>query len=122
MKIYSCPDEVAFAEPDYANYDTNAEQARQDAHTAELKAWMAANGWPGPRTGEILREPHADGYALYMYGDVEGRGACLIHLPYGDAWNSPNVEHLPRKEILARLDRGKAMTALFGGARAAAAS
>ena len=115
VKIYSCPDEVAFADPDYANYDTNVELARQETHSAELKAWLLANGWAGPRTGQILQEPHADGYALYMYGDAEGRKACLIHLPYGDKWNSPNVEHLPKKEILARMDRTAALKSMFGG-------
>jgi hypothetical protein len=105
---------VAFAEPDYSNYDSNAEQERQKRHSEELKEWLKANGWPGERTGEILDEPHADGYASYMYGDAPGNKACLIHLPYGDAWHSQNVPHLPKKEILARLDRAKKRSALFG--------
>lgn len=115
MKVYSCPDQVTFAQPDYSKYDADAERQREERHSADLKEWLQANGWPGERTGEILQEPHADGYACYMYGDAPGNKACLIHLPYGDAWQSPNVPHLPKKEILSRLDRGKRMKALFGG-------
>jgi prepilin-type processing-associated H-X9-DG protein len=114
MKVVNPPDEVAYAEPDYANYDSAAEQAREKAHQDSLKAWLSANGWPGERTGQILREPHADGYANYMYAD--GPKPVLVHLPYGDAWDSPNVAHLPKKEVLARLDRQVAMAALFSKA------
>lgn len=119
MKVYSCPDAVAYPEPDYANYDSKAEEARQEAHKADLKAWLLANGSPGPRTGEILRVPRGDGYACYMYGDAPGAKACLIHLPYGDAWHSPDVEFLSKKEVLARLDREANHAKLFGGMTAA---
>ena len=111
MKTVSPPDEVAYAAPDYTNYDSAAEEARENAHREALKAWLATNGWPGVRTGEVLREPHADGYASYMYAD--GPKPMLVHLPYGDAWHSRNVGHLPKKEVLTRLDAQAAMAALF---------
>jgi hypothetical protein len=110
MKVYSTP--VPFPEPNYANYDTDKELAREDAHQAELKAWLVANGATGPRTGQILREPWADGSANYMYAD-RPKGSYLVLLPYGDAWQSPNVAHLPKAEVLKRLDRGVAMAKLF---------
>lgn len=111
MKVYSCPNEIAFADPDYANYDHDAETAREAAHQETVKAWLMANGYAGPRTGEVLREAMGDGYALYMYGD--GPKPCLIHLPYGDAYLSPNVPHLPKKEILRRLDGQAKLATLF---------
>jgi hypothetical protein len=111
MKLYSTP--IPFADPDYTNYDSLAEQAREDAHRLAVEVWLQQNGWSGPRTGEILREPMGDGYAQYMYGDAPGSKACLIHLPYGDAWHSQNVEFLPKKEVLARLDAEKRLRKLF---------
>lgn len=110
MKVYSTP--VPFPEPDYANYDTDKELAREAEHQEAIKAWLVASGYDGPRTGQILREPWADGSANYMYAD-HGRRPFLIHLPYGDAWQSPNVQHLPKAEVLKRLDRGVAMAKLF---------
>jgi hypothetical protein len=101
MQVYSVPDPIAFAEPDYKNYDTNTELAREEAHKVDLKAWLQTNGWDGPLTGQILEEGVGDGAAAYMYAD--GKKACLIHLPYGDAYHSQNIPHLPKKEILRRL-------------------
>lgn len=114
MKIVALPKQMAYPEPDYRNYDSAAESAREAKHVEDLKSWIRENGWAGERTGEILREPHADGYANYMYAD--GSKPVLVHLPYGDGWNSPNVAHLPKKEVLARLDRQKALTKLFSRA------
>jgi hypothetical protein len=53
MQVYSVPDPIAFAEPDYKNYDTNTELAREEAHKVDLKAWLQTNGWDGPLTGQI---------------------------------------------------------------------
>ena len=114
MKVVSMPAEVPFAEPDYSNYDSVKEEARETEHLEQLKTWLKANGWPGERTGQELQEPHADGYARYMYGD--GPKPVLVHLPYGDAWHSPNVGFLPKKEVLKRLDRRAGLAALFGRA------
>ncbi len=111
MKVYSTP--VPFVDPDYTNYDSDAEQRREAEHQDCVAAWLRANGWPGPRTGQLLHEPMGDGYATHMYGDAAGAKACLIHLPYGDAWQSGNVQHLPKKEVLLRLDRGLRLKALF---------
>lgn len=113
MKVFTLPDQVKYDQPNYADYDAAAERDREERHKGQLKDWLLANGWPGDRTGQILREPHADGYACYMYAD--GPKAALIHLPYGDAWDSPNVEHLPKKEVLKRLDRGAGLAKLFVG-------
>ena len=106
MRIYACPDDCAFAEPNYTNYDSGAEQKRQDEHSAKLKAWLIEQGFTGKNTGEIFSEPHADGYANYMV--AEGfRAFSLIHLPYGDAWDSRNVKFLTKAEILKRIKARK---------------
>ena len=103
MKVYGCPDECAWSDPDYANYDFDKERKREEEHAAKLKAWLIEQGYSGQYTGEIFQEPHADGYAQYMMGDKAGK-SILIHLPYGDGWDSRNVEFLPRAEVIRRIE------------------
>lgn len=109
MKVYSSP--IPAPEYDYANYDRDKVMAAEDEHSVKLKAWLLANGYNGKRTGEIASFPIADGYASYMLGD--GKKSCLIHLPYGDAYNYPDVRFLPKAEVLKRIDSSKRMAALF---------
>ena len=115
MKVYGIPKEVAYPEPDYANYDFDRERRREDAHRKTLKKWLKDNGYKGKRTGEIARFPMADGYACYMLAD--GRRSALIHLPYGDAWHYRDVEFLPKKEVLRRIDADKALAKIFSDAK-----
>lgn len=111
MKVYGCPDDVPWVDPDFRNYDPAAETAREIAHLDALKAWARSAGYTGKHTGEEFRTPRADGYARYMLCD--GPRSCLIQLPYGDAWHDPNVEFLPKREILKRIDQTKGVAALF---------
>lgn len=111
MKIYTCPEEVPAPQPDYRNYDHKKEQAAKDKHTADLAKWLKKAGYKGKYTGEIYKEQIADGYALYMMAD--GSKSCLIHLPYGDAYQSRDVEFLPKKEIIARIEANKKFRALW---------
>jgi hypothetical protein len=113
MKVYSVPEEVAFAEPDYANYDFKREQAREVEHRERLKAWMVENGFSGEHTGKIVRFGVADGYAQYMMAD-KGRSSFLVHLPYGDAYHYRDVEFLPRAEVIRRLEAEDKLQSIFG--------
>lgn len=106
MKVYSCPDECAAPEPDYSNYDFAKEQKLQEEHTAKLKSWLISQGYTGKYTGEIYQTARGDGYALYMIGD-KGRSGILIHLPYGDAWDDPDVGFVPKTEIVKRIEQRK---------------
>lgn len=109
MKVYSCPAEVPWAETDYINYDPAKEASRELEHMIKLKEWLIQAGYTGKYTGEVLSEPRGDGYANYMMAD--GKKSCLIHLPYGDAWDCPNVEFLPKAEVIKRIERRKAFAA-----------
>lgn len=113
MKVYNLPVEVPFPDPDYQNYDWDAEQRREAEHRAALSAWLRANGWTGKNTGRTVRFGVADGYALYMLAEGPGRKSCLIHLPYGDAYQYRDVEFLPKAEILRRLDQQDTIAKLF---------
>lgn len=109
MKIYTCPDEIPAPKPDYDNYDSLKQQQAEENHEKELAKWLKSNGFPGKYTGEIYRVGVADGYARYMVAD--GRTFCLIHLPYGDAYQSRDVQFLPKKEIIRRVEADKVFRA-----------
>ena len=106
MKVYSTP--VPFEN----KWDDDWQKHEAD-HQEQVKAWLQANGYSGPRTGEVLSFGVGDGCASYMYADAPGAKACLIHLPYGDAYQYPDVRYLPKKEVLRRLDSQKRVAALF---------
>ena len=111
MKIYSCPKEVPPPTPDYSNYDHAKVDADEEKHMADLKAYLKTMGYKGKLTGEIYREGVADGHASYMIAD--GRPFALVHLPYGDAYQSRNVGFLTKKEIVRRMESEKKFAALF---------
>ena len=111
MKVYSLPDEVTFPQPDYRNYDVQREQEREAAHQERVKKWLIEQGYKGKRTGEILQIGHADGYAQYML--AEGSRSFLVHLPYGDAWDSPLANKLTKSEVLRRIENTKALREMF---------
>ena len=106
MKIYNTPTEVPTPEFDYRNYDAKTIEAQEEQHKKDLKKWLISMGYDKPLTGEILREPVADGYALYMVADG-GRQWGLIHLEYGDGYHSPNVEFLTKAEVKKRIEARK---------------
>ena len=103
MKVYACPKEIAFPDTDYANFNLEKELAREEQHTADLKQWLTDNGFDGPNTGRVYSVPVADGHASYMFAD-KGRSSFLVHLPYGAAYQSRDVEFVPEAEIIKRMD------------------
>lgn len=118
MKVYACPAELPAPEIDYSNFSSEKLVADEKAHTQRLKAHMEGLNYKGPRTGEIISFGVADGSAQYMYADA-GAKSVLIHLPYGDAYQYRDIQFLPRKEILKRLDQQKAFDAAFKAKAAA---
>jgi hypothetical protein len=111
MKVYKCPTEVPPPTPDYTNFDLEKELAEEKEHQTKLKAWLIKNGYTGKNTGKIVSFGVADGHAQYML--AEGKKSLLIHLPYGDAWQYRDVEFLPKKEILKRIQAEENLAALF---------
>ena len=111
MKVYSTPKEVPDPKMDYVNFDMAKYEAALQAHGKALEAWLRKAGYTGKRTGMIVRFPMADGYAEYML--AEGKKSCLIHLPYGDAYDNPDVRFVPKAEILKRIEAQDKMRALF---------
>jgi len=111
MKIFSLPKEVPAPAVDYSHYDHAKVDADETKHMADLKAFLKKAGYKGKHTGKIYREGVADGYALYMIAD--GSSFALVHLPYGDGYQSRNVGFLTKKEILRRLEFDNKLNKLF---------
>ena len=118
MDIYTLPPEVPAPVVDYSNYDSEKAQREEEVHKLKLKQFLINAGYNKPLTGEILREPMADGYALYMVMDA-GRKWGLVHLPYGDAYDSPNVQFLPKAEVKRRIQANKNLQAMFAQQKSA---
>lgn len=112
MKVFSCPDEIAAPQVDFTNFDRDKMLADEKTHQEAVKAHMVKLGYNGLKTGETVSFPVADGSAQYMFADA-GAKSVLIHLPYGDAYQYRDVEFLPRKEILKRIDQQAAFSAIF---------
>jgi len=111
MKVYSLPEELEATLPPMMR-DWREWEAAEEAHKQTVKEWLIANGYDGPNTGREYHEPAADGYARYMYADRKGK-PCLIHLPYGDGWNARNIEFIPAREIIKRMDQQDRVNAMF---------
>jgi hypothetical protein len=98
MQVYSSP--IDF-EHDFGNYDNDAEEAKIEAHKAQVKDWLVTNGYTGKNTGKIVSFGVADGSAQYML--AEGRKSALVHLPYWDAYQYRDAKFIPKAEILRRI-------------------
>jgi hypothetical protein len=114
MKVYGCPDEIPVPEIDFKNYNHERVLQQEADHAAKLKAWLIQQGYTGKHTGGIASFGVADGCAQYML--AEGKTSCLIHLPYGDAYNYPDVKFLPKAEIIKRIEQKKGLAELFSKA------
>jgi hypothetical protein len=88
-KIYSPPKEIGEC-PRLADYFTGGKFSRDEMFEAEkewtesLRRWCKENS-QDEFAGEIVKEPVADGYAMYMV--LSTKPVKLIHLPLGDAWD-----------------------------------
>ncbi len=111
MKVFSCPKEVPAPQVDYRNYDHKKVDADEKSHMEQLRLWLRKSGYTGKYTGEVLNVQIADGYARYMMAD--GSKSCLIHLPYGDAYDSRDVAFLPKKEVIRRIESRKAFASMW---------
>lgn len=116
MKVFACPAIVPVPTPDYANYDWEVEQKRENDHKKQLASWLKERGYTGKYTGEVVSFSVGDGAANYMVADAP-RKFCLIHLPYGDGYNYRHVEFLPKKEIIEKIATDKALNAAFDRAK-----
>lgn len=101
MKIFGLPHACPAPEYDYSiGWEEN--EKREEKHKEELKRYLISNGYTGKNTGKVYSSQIADGYARYMIAEASNK-FVLIHLPYGDAYSDPDVQYLPKAEILKRI-------------------
>lgn len=110
MKVFEVK-EVPFTSQLMQTFDVNKELELQKEHQIQLEAWLRKNGWNGKNTGKIARFRVADGYAAYMMAD--GPKSVLVHLPYGDRYHYRDVEFLPKKEVLKRIEAHEKLAKFF---------
>ncbi len=115
MKVYKLPQGLEAPEPDYSNYDAKKEQAAEAAHMQAVRDWLKKNGYTGPHSGKIYREGVADGYAQYMMAD--GPKSFLLHLPYGDAYQSRTVSGMSKASVVKLIAAEDNFAKLFHGNR-----
>lgn len=103
--VYAVPEEIHV--PDF-NFESWEEDDKK--FTKELREFCFQCG-EGKYVGKIFRIPHADGYAQYMVASE--KPFSLIHMPLGDAWDSPLVNGLTVKAIKSMIDGEERLAKLF---------
>lgn len=120
MNVYGVPDHVHVPDFDEAMVDGRYSMEKDielGAKFAEdLKAYLVDEcKCTGTLTGEVVRFPIADGYAMYMVGE-QSRTTFLVHMPLGDAWQIPeaHARGLRKPDIKDLVGRQKKLAAIFG--------
>lgn len=103
MKIFDSP--LPY-EIDYLKNTVDEIGRYNESYIFRVKLELVKLGYNGPLTGEIIRFPYADGYATYMCADYP-RKFSLVHLPIGDAWNSPLAELQTKQTITSMIKSDK---------------
>lgn len=85
----------------------------ENDYRSETHRKLISEGYTGPRTGGLIRIPHADSHAEYLFADT-GRSGVLVLLEIGDAWNSPLAAKLTRAEVIKLIDRENKLRKIFG--------
>ncbi len=115
-KVYSAP----IPAPEFSEYedhngriDFNKMNEVDSAYFARLTELAKANG-PGDLVGEVLRFPHADGYAVYMVWTQ--KPLSLIHLSLHDGYAIAEAHErgLKLSDVRAQVNRDKRLAELFG--------
>jgi hypothetical protein len=111
MKVYSCPADVPAPPIDYENHDIKAMEKAEAAHRDAIRAWITQQGYTGKNSGKIISFAVGDGCAEYML--AEGRTSGLIHLPYGDAYESRLAHLMTKSQVIAEIKSEQRMNELF---------
>jgi len=116
MKTFSSP----IPAPPFNVRATYAQARAEEAdYIAAVATALRGMGWVGPLTGEVVRFPIADGYALYMVAEpppkTRGAAMSLVHLPLGDAWAIPaaHARGLRKADIVKMVAQRRSIEKLF---------
>ncbi len=115
-KVYAAP----LDPPDWEEYEDDngrfdiQKMTAVDAGYISALAEKARTEWSGDLVGEVVRFPHADGYAVYMVWSQ--KPLRLIHLNLHDGYAIPEAHErgLTLSDIRKEVERSRAMAELFG--------
>lgn len=97
LKVFAGPSEVPLPVVDWtAKLDIAKMRADKQSYLERLAAHLKSRK-AGKNVGEIVRFPHADGYACYMV--ASWRPLHLVHIDLGDGWHYPHIERLTAADI-----------------------
>ena len=102
-KVYSPPVEIGTPETDYGNWENHMKL--EEDFVAKLKEFCERTG-TGEYKGVEYRIPFADGNACYMV--LHSKPLTLIHIPVGDAWDSPWASRARLSDIKKQVEFAKA--------------
>ncbi len=90
------------------HYGSDSQKAADLAFWTALQALdkEAALGGPGwARIGRVVKFGVADGYARYIITGVTKHTCKVIHIPYGDAYHSPEVNRSSMEVDRVKVER-----------------
>jgi hypothetical protein len=104
MKIYSpsVPHVWDYMKTDYT---PNAYVEDQEANRVANEEAVRALGYTGKRTGKLVTDPVADGVATYMVMETPTGTINLMHMDWGDGYESRWAHRWTKKDILDMIKR-----------------
>ena len=112
-EIYSTPDSLKLPEIDWSNFNRADHEKLSNLFISDLRNILIKHYGKKKNVGEVVRFPHADGYAQYMV--MQMNPLELVHIPLDDAWEFPYIERLTAKDIQDKINQQKNIAKIFGG-------
>lgn len=98
-KVYALAKELKTKLPKviYKNFNFAEENKKEQEFLALCKTWVKKFNPDDKLAGEEYAIQHADGYARYIV--LSSKPVKLMHLPLGDAWDSPWADRTRKSDL-----------------------
>jgi hypothetical protein len=108
VKIFAATVPSRFNWQDTATTTDEKIELNRQANEAAVRSW----GYTGARTGKIVRDQVADGYASYMVME-KGKAISLMCMDWIDGYQSPWAHRWTRGDVVKLIERQEAFEAFF---------
>lgn len=98
-KVFNPPANIKV--PDFNFRDLEGSRKAEQAYIESIQNYARIANRGSDFAGELITIPHADGKAYYVVFGL--KPVELIHLPIGDAWDSPLAHRMTAKDIKQRI-------------------
>jgi hypothetical protein len=92
-------------------FDREEYNKAETEYEKKLRTWCSSHN-KDKYAGTIIKEPVADGYAMYMI--LTTKPAALFHLPFGDAYEFRWAHRWTASDIKSLADQEKRLQSVFG--------